>query len=57
MRYDQQFCVVVLFDYTLLVLTMSLTRRVARNFDRGGKQHPGLNIEIFNAHCFCKHYP
>ena len=22
-----------------------------------GKQHPSLNIELFNARCLCKHYP
>jgi len=28
------------------------TRRVARNFHRGGKQQPSLNMWIFNAPCF-----
>jgi len=27
-------------------------RRVARNFDKGGKEQPSFNISVFNTPCF-----
>ena len=35
-----------------MVLITAMARRVARNFDRGGKQQPSLNIQIYNALVF-----